>query len=733
MHSSVTVTDSAAQAPKPHFSTLESLFRPRSIAVIGASRDPAGIGGAVFKSLMKHGFNGPVYPVNPKSRVVQSVAAYPTIEAVPGEVDMAVIVVPATHVMEAVEACGRKGVKAVVIISAGFKEVGDAGAKLEQQLLDVVRAYGMRMVGPNCLGVINTEPDVSMDATFAPTTPQAGNVAFSSQSGALGVAIIEYATELGIGISHFASVGNKADVSGNDLLEFWEQDPGTSIILLYLESFGNPRRFIPIARRVGRRKPIIAVKSGRTRAGMRAASSHTGSIAGTDTAVDALCRQSGVIRTNTLEELFDVAMLLAHQPVPHGRRVGILTNAGGPGILASDALETHGLEVPILSDATVAALRTFLAPEASTRNPVDMIASATPASFEKAVGVMMDDPNLDALLVLYVPPIITQPLEMANAIVRGVLQGRTRAEREGRLQKPVLSCFLGTHGVPEAMRTLHADNIPSYLFPEAAAIALARAVRYGMWRDVEEGRVIAFAIDRDGADKVLERAVARGGDGWLRPDEVTAVLGAYGIRQPETIFARGEDEAVAAAVKVGYPVVLKLQSDTLTHKTDVGGVILDVRDDDEVRAAWRRIRAGLEALGQAGAMQGVVVQPLLREGVETILGLTRDPGFGPLLMFGLGGINVELLKDVAFRIAPLTDRDAREMVREVRGFPLLTGFRGAPKRDVAAVEDALLRLSALAENHPALMELDLNPVLTLAEGRGVVAIDARIRVGRPGV
>ncbi len=731
MTSPVTLTDSAVQAPKPHFSTLEPLFRPRSVAVIGASRDPGTIGGAVFASLMRHGFEGPVYPVNPKSRVVQSVAAYPSIEAVPGEVDMAVIVVPAPLVIPAVEACGRKGVRAVVVISAGFREVGEAGARLEDELLAVVRRHGMRMVGPNCLGVVNTEEDVRLDATFAPTRPQAGNVAFSSQSGALGVAILEYATELGIGVSHFVSVGNKADVSGNDLLEFWEQDPGTAIILLYLESFGNPRRFVDIARRVSRRKPIVAVKSGRTRAGMRAASSHTGAIAGTETAVDAVCRQSGIIRTNTLEEMFDVAMLLAHQPVPHGRRVGILTNAGGPGILASDACETHGLEVPLLSDATVAELRTFLAPEASTRNPVDMIASATPAGFERAVGVLLEDPGLDALLVLYVPPVVTQPQEMANAILRGTVAARDKARREGREPKPVLSCFLGTHGVPEALRTLHAGNVPSYVFPEAAAIALSRAVRYGLWRAQEEGRPVSLATDPGAAARVLEAAVARGGDGWLRNDEVRAVFAAYGLALAPEAVARSVDEAASAAARVGFPVVLKLLSDTITHKSDVGGVALDLRGTDEVRAAWDRMRGRLAAAGRAGEMQGATVHPLLREGVEIILGMTRDPGFGPLLMFGLGGTTVELLKDVSFRVAPLTDRDAREMVREVRSFPLFTGFRGAPKRDVAALEEALLRLSALAEDHATIAELDLNPVLVGSEGKGVVALDARIRVALP--
>jgi acetyl coenzyme A synthetase (ADP forming)-like protein len=721
----------ASTPPRSATDSLRPLIRPRSVAVIGASRDTGTIGGAIFHNLLIHGFTGPVYPVNPKAPVVQSVAAYPTIEAVPGPVDLAVIAVPAARVAEVMAACGRKGVGAVVVISAGFKETGEAGAGLELRLLEIARANGMRMLGPNCLGILNTEAGVLLDATFAPTFPPAGAVAFSSQSGALGLAILEYAAALNIGISQFVSVGNKADVSGNDLLEFWEQDPGTRIILLYLESFGNPRRFTQIARRVARTKPIVAVKSGRTRAGQRAASSHTGSIAGADAAVEALCRQSGVIRTNTMEELFDVAMLLAIQPVPLGPRVGIVSNAGGPAIMASDACETHGLEVPILTDGTVAALRSFLPAEASTRNPVDMIASATPASFERGVAAALADPNVDALLVLYVPPVVTTPTEVAAAIVRGVAAATQQADAEGRPRKPVLSCFMGSHGVPEGLRTLHEWNIPSYAFPESAAIALSHAVRYGRWRSAEEGKPVEQDVDLARATDVLARAAARPGDGWLTPAEVAELLDAYRIPQPPGRLVRTVDEAVAAADALGYPVVLKLDSETLTHKSDVGGVALDLRAAAEVRAAWLRIRDQLATLGKLQEMRGALIQPLVREGTETIIGVSRDASFGPIIMFGLGGIYVELLRDVSFRVAPLTDRDARELVRSVRGYRLLEGYRGAAPADIAALELALLRVAQMAEAHPELEEMDLNPVRVLPPGRGLVALDARIRV-RPG-
>ncbi len=713
---------------------LEAVLRPRSIAVIGASRERGTIGAEIFHNLVARGFNGPVYPVNPKAAVVQSVVAYPSIREVPGPVDLALVVVPAPHALDVLVACGEKGVRAAVVISAGFKETGPEGAERERALRECAHRFGMRLVGPNCLGVINTEPGVRMDATFAPVYPPPGKVAFSSQSGALGLAILEYAAELNIGVSHFISVGNKADVSGNDLLEFWERDPGTGVILLYLESFGNPRRFTQIARRVGRKKPIVAVKSGRTRAGVRAAASHTGSLAGSDVAVDALFLQSGVIRTDTIEELFDVAMLLANQPVPRGNRVAIVTNAGGPGIMASDACESHGLEVTPLGEATVAALRAFLPREASTRNPVDMIASATTEAFEKTVHLVAGDPNVDALLAIYVPPMVTTPLEVAQAIVRGAAAGARDASARGEPAKPVLSCFMGSRGVPEGLRSLHQAHIPSYAFPESAAIALARAVRYGRWLAEPEGKVTRFDdVDRERAAAALAAALARapaGASAWLEVDQVRELLSAYRIATPPTVHASRAEEAAEAARRIGFPVAVKLVSDTILHKSDVGGVALDLRGVDEVCRAFAAMERKLEARGLRDQMAGVVVQPMVREGIETIVGVTHDPSFGPILMFGMGGVHVELLRDVAFRIQPLTDREARELVRSVRGYPLLEGYRGTPPGDVAALEETLLRLSQMVGDHPEIAEMDLNPLKVLPPGRGCLAVDARIAVRR---
>ena len=694
--------------------SLDSLLRPRTVAVIGASRTRGTIGAEIFHNLIVNGFTGAVYPVNPTAAAVQGVRAYPTLREVPDAIELAVIVVPAARVPAVIDDCVAVGVKAVLIITAGFAETGEAGRAVQDAMLAKVRAAGMRMVGPNCLGLLNADPTVALDATFAPTWPPHGNVAFSSQSGAVGLAILDYAKELGIGIHQFVSIGNKADVSGNDLIEYWGADPAVQVVLLYLESFGNPARFLQICKDVARRKPIVAVKSGRTGAGARAASSHTGSLAGSEVAVDALITQAGVIRTDTIEELFDVAMVLANQPVPRGNRVALLTNAGGPGIMAADACESHGLVVPELAPATTAALRTFLPPEASVRNPVDMIASATPAAYERALPLLLADPGIDAVIVLFVPPVGTEAAAVAAAIQRGGA-GAT---------KPVLTSFMGQHGVPEALSTLREGKFPSYAFPEAAAIALARVVRYGRWLARGAGEVPAL----DG-DPARARAAIADHRGWLPPDAVREVLAAYGIAQPETRTAITADDAVAAARAVGYPVAIKLASATITHKTDVGGVVLDVADEHGVRAAVAAIYGRLLALGRADEMAGVTVQPMIPRGVELFLGATRAPGFGPLIGFGIGGTAVELWKDVGFRVHPLTDADARELIDGVRAQALLDGYRGGPTADRAAAARAILQVDRLMGDLDAVLELDLNPVLTRAPGQPVLALDARIRVG----
>lgn len=710
--------------------SLEPLFAPRSIAVIGAGRERGSVGGEIFHNLLLNGFTGPVYPVNAKAKTVQSVRAYPSINDVPDEVDLAVIVVPRDFVQAVVEDCGRKGVKAVIVISAGFGETGDTGRALQAKLCATVREYGMRMVGPNCLGVLVTDPKVKMNATFAPTWPPDGRVSFSSQSGALGLAILDYAKALGIGVRSFVSVGNKADISGNDLIEWWEQEPETDVILLYLESFGNPKKFVNLARRTSRKKPIVAVKSGRTAAGSRAASSHTGALAGADAAVDALFRQTGVIRTDTIEELFDMAMLLANQPVPASNRLAILTNAGGPGIMATDACESRGLVVTPLAESTMEKLRAFLPVEASVKNPVDMIASANADAYGKAVRVLIEDPNVDSLLVIFVPPLVTEAPAVANA-VRTALATTPAAK-----DKTILACFLGTRGVPESLATLQAGKVPSYQFPEAAAIALSRAVTYGEWRRAPEEKFPTFRVEKDRAAKAFSSARETAGrqaagSYWLDGDGVREVLAAYGIRMPRTQFAKTADEASRLAKEWAVPVAVKLESRTISHKTDVGGVKLNVEGAAAATRAFTDIAESLRRLGKESEMDGVVVQEMAPPGVETIVGVSLDPAFGHLLMYGLGGVAVEILKDVAWGVAPISDVDADHMIADVKGSQMLEGFRGAPRADRAALKEAMLRVSQLVGDFPEIEEMDLNPVRVLPDGKGVIAVDARIRVAAP--
>lgn len=688
---------------------LDALLRPRSVAVIGASRKRGTIAAEVLHNLLHSGFSGAVYPVNPTAAVVQSVRAYRTVLEVPDEVDLAVLVVPAAKVLDAVEDCGRKGVLGLVVITAGFGETGVEGKALQAKLLDRVRHYRMRMVGPNCLGLLNADPDIRLDATFAPTFPPFGSVAFSSQSGALGLAILDHARNLGVGISQFVSVGNKADVSGNDLIEYWEDDPATKVILLYLENLGNPRRFMRIARRVGRKKPIAVVKSGRTAAGARAASSHTGALAGADVAVDALLLQAGVLRTDTIDELFDLAMVLANQPVPRGGRVAILTNAGGPGIMASDACESRGLEVARLSAESEAALLAFLPPEASVRNPVDMIASATEASYERALRILIADENVDSVIVIFVTPIVTDPSEVASAIARGA----------AGTNKPVVTCLMGTHGAPEAIEALREGRFPSYAFPESAARALATATRYGRWLAEPEGELPVLPnLDPNRAKAALTRTAP---GAWLGAEDVREVLSAYGIRTPKTTMAGTREEAIAAATG---PSAVKLASRTIAHKTEVGGVELGV-EGEAAGDAFDRIAARLDILGRREEMDGVVVQEMVPTGTELFVGATLDAAYGHLIGVGLGGVNVELLRDITFRVAPLRDVDARHMLDQIRGRAIFDGFRGAPPVDRALITDVILRVSRMVDDHPDIAELDLNP-LTVT-GTGAIAVDARIR------
>ncbi len=693
--------------------SVARLLSPRSVAVIGASRKPTTIGHQVFRNLLAGGFVGPVYPVNPSAPHVASVKAYASVLDVPGEVDLAVVAVPSGAVAQVIRQCAEKGVTGLVVLSAGFGEVGAEGAAAQRELRDLARSNGMRMVGPNCIGVVNTA--IGLDATFSPYAPAPGRIAMQSQSGALGIAILERSTRIGIGVSTFVSVGNKADVSGNDLLQYLEDDAGTDVVLLYLESFGNPRKFSRIARRVSRRKPIVAVKSGRSAAGVRAASSHTAAMATPDVAVDALFRQAGVIRVDTLDELFDMAVLLSTQPLPPGRRVAIVGNSGGPGILATDACDGAGLEVPELSAATQAALRLVVDPNGAVANPVDLVAGATPAGYEAALRVLLAAEEVDAVIVVNTATFAAPPPEIA-AVLRRVAAGAA---------KPIVGSFLAWPDLPPLLRPTGPDEaaVPAFTSPEPAARALARAAGYAEWRRRPPGTVPDLeGFDARRAQEVVDAFLAAHPEGgWLTPDEIGELMAAIGVPVLETVSVTSATAAAAEADRLGFPVALKASGAQVVHKSDVGGVRLNLGSAEDVAAAYDEMAARVGT-----SMTGAILQRMARPGVETIVGVVLDPLFGPLVMFGMGGVATELLRDRAFRILPLTDADAGELVRSLRASPLMFGYRGAPPVAVGALEDVLQRVARLAAVVHEVAELDFNPVIV--SPAGVEIVDARVHV-----
>lgn len=658
--------------------------------------------------------------MNPNASSIHSVRAYPDIGAVPEPVDLAVVVVPKDRVLGVAAACGQAGVRGLVVISAGFKETGGAGVMRERELVEIVQRYGMRMVGPNCMGVLNSDPAVSMNATFAPVMPPFGRAGFVSQSGALGVSVLDYATEYGVGIAQFISVGNKPDVSGNDVLLQWEHDPAIGVILMYVESFGNPRRFLETAGRITKSKPIIVVKSGRSRVGARAASSHTGALAASDASVDALLAQAGVLRATSIEEMFDMAMAFVGQPLPRSRRTAVLTNSGGPGILAADALEANGLELVELEPATVAKLKPLFPEEASIRNPLDMIASATAADYRTALEAILADGNVDSALALFVPPLGVRQEDVAESIV---------AVAPRHSAKPVLAVLMGRDGLPQGRAELHRAGIPAYIFPESAARGLAALRRHREWVSRPVIAPPTFAVDAGRASRLIAQARTEGRARLSEP-EALGLLEAYGIPVAPFAFARTRDEAAQAAARMGVPVAVKIVAPDIIHKTDVGGVRLALTTPAEVAAVAAEMldagRRGGAGAGGGAEPLGVLVQEMVNGGRETIVGVSRDSGtgFGPLVMFGLGGIFVEALRDVVFRLAPIHALDAHDMLRGIRGAALLEKFRGAPAADFEALADVLLRVSQLALDHPEIVELDVNPLLAFPDG--VRAVDARV-------
>ncbi len=708
---------------RPDINTLRSIFSPRSVAVIGASRGVDTLGHVILRSMLDAEFSGVIYPVNPNAESISSIKTYPSVLDTPGDVDLAIIVVPAKAVLKVADECGRKGVRGMIVISDGFRERGPIGAKNEKELRDIARRYGMRLVGPNCMGVINTDPKIKLNGTFSRVFPPRGNVAFLSQSGAMGLVTLRHASDLNIGISTFISVGNRADVSANDMLLYWERDKATEVILLYLESFGNPRRFARTARRISYTKPIVAVKSGNTPTGSKAALSHTGAMATPGVVTDALFHQAGIIRVDSVEELFDLAALLSNQPIPRGNRLAIVTNGGGPGTLAADFAERSGLRLPQFKKAVAEQISDMITRDIRINNPLDLTAGATPKVFEKVLRLLASDPNYDSVLAIFVPPTTIGTAEMERAI------GKVSSEFAHN-DKPIVACFIGQHGITEKMGTRR-HYVPTFLFPEDAIQAIARATLHGELIARPKGVVRAFDdIDRDRARTLLDRLIdsSKRGSFWMRSVDIAELLDCYGISYVETRIAKTAEEARSIATDIGYPVALKLSSSTIIHKTDVGGVMLDLRAEQEVAEAFSAIEESLKQKGRESEMDGVIVQPMVKGDFETIAGVMQDRLFGPLIMFGTGGIYSELFNDIVVRIHPLTDLDAEDLVSSLKMSRLFDGFRGAPPGDKQALVDMLQRLSALIEDVPEIVEMDFNPIKVMPRGQGYIIVDARILV-----
>ncbi len=692
---------------------LEPLFSPASVAVAGASSQPGKLGNIVLRKIIDFGYPGDLYPINPRADEILGLKAYPRVSDVPGPVDLVVITVAPNAVADVMLDAARAGAKAAVVLTAGFREVGPEGAAEEQKIADIAREAGMRLMGPNCVGVLDTES--RLNATFMRGAAWPGNIGFLSQSGALGTAMLDWAEQVGIGFSKFASVGNKADITEVDVLEAWADDPRTRVIIAYLESITDGPRFMEVASRITKVKPVIVVKGGSTASGARAASSHTGALAGSDAAYDAAFKQCGVIRCHSMAELFELSMAFAHQPPPKGDRVGIVTNAGGPGVLASDATDRYGLRLASLAPETVAALRGCLPPTANFYNPVDVIGDADPARYRAALDLVLADPGVDSVVAIFAPQGVTEPYGVAGTIVDAA---RTA-------DKPIIGEFEGGSAIDRVETILREGGVPNYRFPEQAVGVIRALGRYRAWQARPDDAAVGLDRDRAAVARLIAQARAEGMVN-LADAKAREALAAYGLRVPQSQVVRFVEKALAAAERIGYPVAMKIVSADILHKTDAGCVRLGVADANGVRQAYSDILENARRYAPDAVIEGITVQEMLKAGKEVIIGITRDPQFGPLLMFGLGGIYVEVLKDVAFRVVPLTRLDTEEMVREIRAFPLLAGVRGEKPSDLSAVTDALLRTAQLANDFPEITEMDINPLMVYEEGRGAVAVDGRI-------
>jgi acetyl coenzyme A synthetase (ADP forming)-like protein len=694
---------------------LEGFFKPNAVAIIGASTSPSKLGYTVLANVIESGFRGGIYPINPKAVQVYGYKAYPSVIDLPEVPDLAVIVIPYNYVPNALRECGEKGIKSVVVISAGFREASVEGAEREEEVIEIAKKYGIRVIGPNCLGIIDCYTPVN--ATFAAGTPPQGTISFMSQSGALQTAILDWSLAArDLGFSRFVSLGNKADISEIDLMLDWAEDPNTRVILAYIEGLPKGPQFIKTAREISRQKPILVLKSGVTEAGSRAVSSHTGSLAGAEAAYDAAFYQAGVLRMDSLEELFNGARAFANQPLLKGDRIAIVTNAGGPGILATDMLEHSGMRLARMERETVQKLEEALPDAASAANPVDVLGDALSDRYAAAMELIALDPNVDGILCIVTPQAMTEIIETANVV----------GKLSQRVDKPILGAFMGEERAKAGEDVLASYSIPNYKFPEQAARAFAAMRDYIVARDRPDAEYVTFEADKDAVAKVFETAHSEGrvSVGEL---EARAVAEAYGLRLPASRLAATADEAVEIASEIGYPVVLKIASPDILHKTDVGGVKVDLRSATDVRDAFDLIVYRANRYVPDAHIWGCLVQEMVSmDGIEVLVGMSKDPQFGPLVTFGLGGILVEALKDVTFRVAPFGRQDAEEMLDEIRAHSLLDGVRGRPAADREAMADTLLRISQMVTDFPEIVEMDINPLMVYQRGQGAVALDMRL-------
>jgi acetyltransferase len=692
---------------------LDMFFNPQAVAVIGASRTSGKLGYDVLHNVIQHGYEGAVYPINPKADQILGLQCYPSVLLVPGPIDLAIVLIPGKNVARVLIECGEKGVKGAIIISAGFREVGSEGWQREGEIVDIARRYGMRLIGPNCLGIIDTI--AHLNASFAVGMPQRGTIAFMSQSGALCTSVLDMALADEVGFSRFVSLGNKADCDEITFIEAWHDDPYTSVIMAYLEGIDDGIEFMRIAGEVSREKPIIAIKSGTTAAGSRAVSSHTGTLAGSEWAYEAAFRQSGVLRADSLQELFDYAIAFARQPLLANDRIAIVTNAGGPGIMATDACERAGLRLASLEVESLEVLRQALPAAASALNPVDLLGDAPAERYRLALEAVMDDPNVGGILVILTPPAMTQVEATARVV----------GELSQRSDKPFLGCFMGRDTVGPGIQVLNRYRVPNYPVPERAIGALAAMMRYRRWRERPSRALETFDVDLTRVQRVIDQVRA---DGRLAIGDAEAreIMEAYGIPTPRTLLARTPEEAVCYAHQLGFPVVVKIASPDILHKTDIGGVKLNITEPEDVYEAFELMVYRANRYVPDVEIWGCLVQEMVVGGREVIVGMNRDAHFGPLMMFGLGGIYVEALHDIVVRLAPLDRRDAREMIGEMRSHNLLRGIRGEKPSDLESIAEALLRLAQLVADFPEIVEFDVNPLTVFEEGRGLIGIDMRL-------